>query len=459
MKRKQRISIPDHARRDFLKWTIGVGASLGLRPWKVFEAGESLIGPAFAEQAACSPVNRFVGNVMGNGGFAWMTQLWPFRDQALQAGRAFYATGQGREQPVAEGDHPMWLGPDAPDFGGRKMTAFVCGDNEAHTPKPTSVLKLDTGVSLFAAVAATQTASPTLVPAIAIGDLPYGLANGAPMLSSVASSSGMVELFNSAAASPGGPLAGAHDAALFEAYYKAHLELRRAAALPTMAKGFRTAKSASALLGKNLASQLRPTDADFQRYGIDSQTQPKLLEIATTLISTVKSFKLNLTSSVLLPGTNDDPHPAFADLPNSLQTITGLGKIWSAFMGDLAAEDDPLCAGAKLADNTVIAWTGDTGKDPFEPSGWPDGTPQGANWMYVLGAGMLRGGWFGDVRSDGTIQTWNPRTGANVGGGDPTDLAGAAGGAVLYAIAKGDLRRVQDFYRGELTGIIKPKQS
>ena len=46
--RRRYIDIPDHARRDFIKWTIGLGAALGLRPWKVFEVQESVVGPAVA---------------------------------------------------------------------------------------------------------------------------------------------------------------------------------------------------------------------------------------------------------------------------------------------------------------------------------------------------------------------------------------------------------------------------
>ena len=53
---------------------------------------------------ACAPVNRFVGQILGTGSFAWMTQLWPFADQATQAGKSFYATGQATDQAVAEGD-------------------------------------------------------------------------------------------------------------------------------------------------------------------------------------------------------------------------------------------------------------------------------------------------------------------------------------------------------------------
>ena len=68
--RRRYIDIPDHARRDFIKWTIGLGAALGLRPWKVFEVQESVVGPAVAANASCSSVPRFVGFVCGNGGLA-----------------------------------------------------------------------------------------------------------------------------------------------------------------------------------------------------------------------------------------------------------------------------------------------------------------------------------------------------------------------------------------------------
>jgi len=458
MSRKKYIDIPDHARRDFIKWTVGLGAALGLRPWKVFEVQESIVGAAVAQQASCSPVNRFVGSVMGNGGLSWLTQLWPYPQQATDQNAAFYAIGQAKPQAMDAGDHPMPLSPAAPTFQGRKMTAFLCGTNETHTTRPVSSSTVSTGVSLFAAAAALQTASPTLVPSIGIGQLPYGTAAGAPALASVASPSGMVDLFNSASSTAGGALVKAQDAALFEAYYKANLSLHRAAQVPTFTKGYLTGKVASNLLGKNLASQLRPTTDDITRYGLNGASA-KLQQIGQTLITTVKAFKLNLTNAVLLPGMNDDPHGFFADLQNSVATVQGLGRIWESFFADLMAEDDPMCAGAKLGDNTVMAWVGDTHKDPFQQSGWPDGTANNSSAMWVLGAGQLRAGWFGQAKADGSIETWNPTTGQNMPGGSSAAMAGPAGGAVLFAVAKGDLRRVQDFYRGPgLDGVVKLKQ-
>ena len=456
MARRRYVDLPDSARRSFLKWTVGIGAALGLRPWKIFEVTESVVGPALAGDAACAPVNRFVGIVAGTGGLAWGTQLWPHFDQATQAGRAFYATGQARDQLVESGDHAMKLGPAAPDWG--KTTAFLCGSNETHTGRPSSSTTIGTGVGMFAAVAALQSASPTLVPAIGIGMLPYGSANGAPALASVPNAAGLVDLFNSAASTAGGALADSKDASVFEAYYKAHLSLMKAARRPTMQKGFGNGKVAANLLGTNLSTQLRPTAEDYLRYGVGAGTPQKLRSIAEALITTVKAFKLNLTSSVILPAFNDDPHGAFADPSGSKMVIEGFGQILTAFYQDLAAEPDSSCAGSKLADNLVFVMCGDTPKDPNEPSAWPDGTPGNSNWMYVRSGGWLRGGWFGQVKGDGSIETWDPSTGANVPGGSSASMSGPAGAAVLYAVAKGDQRRVQDFYRGVgIDGVIRLK--
>ena len=123
--RRRYLDLPDHARRDFIKWTVGLGAALGLRPWKVFEVQESLVGPAVAAAASCAAVNRFVGFVCGNGGHAWNTQLWPYLGQA--AAGAFYAVGQTTAQAKGKGDHDLLLAPDAPRLGGKKMTAFIAG--------------------------------------------------------------------------------------------------------------------------------------------------------------------------------------------------------------------------------------------------------------------------------------------------------------------------------------------
>ncbi len=456
--RRRYIDIPDHARRDFIKWTIGLGAALGLRPWKVFEVQESVVGPAVAANASCSSVNRFVGFVAGNGGLAWNTQLWPHPGQATIAGAAFYATGKATAQKkLVTGDHDMPLSPDAPKLAGKPMTAFVCGTNQTHTVTgANSATTVATGISMYAAVAALQTASPTLVPAIAISQLPYGTAAGAPAVASVPNASGMVDLFNSASSLAGGALANASDAALFEAYYKANLSLHAAAARPTMTSGLRTGKVAANLLGKNLASQLRPTADDLARYGITPNTPAKLSSIGNTLITTAKAFALNLTSHVMLPAFLDDPHGAFGDMAGLVSTVQMYSKILDAFMGDLMSIDDPMCAGRKIGDNLVMAWNGDTTKTPRDPNGWGDNTDNNSNVLYVFGNGAVKAGWFGGVMPDGSFQTWDPTSGNNTANGmSSAQLAAPASAAVLYAVTKGDMRRVQDFYRGPgIDGII-----
>src|SRR5262249_26062599 len=149
----------------------------------------------------------------------------------------------------------------------------------------------------------------------------YGAATGAPVLAAVPSATGMVDLFNSSSSAAGGVLSNQQNAGLFESYVKANLTLMRAASLPTQIPSDQTAKVASNLIGKNLAGLLTPQPADLTRYGITSATPTKLQAIAQTLITTFKAFKLNLTSSVLLPGMNDDPHGAFASPTTLASTV------------------------------------------------------------------------------------------------------------------------------------------
>jgi hypothetical protein len=454
-RRRRYLDLPDPARRDFIKWTVGLGAALGLRPWKVFEVQESLVGPAVAAAASCASVNRFVGFVCGNGGHAWNTQLWPYVGQA--AAGAFYAVGKATMQPKGVGDHDLPLAPDAPRLAGKKMTAFVAGANEQHN---TALLKttaiVDNGVSMFAAAAAMQTASPTLVPAIAVSQLPYGMAAGAPAVATVPTAEGMVDLFDSASSLAGGALANPADAALFEAYYKANLSLHRAAARPTMVSSLLTGKVAANLVGKNLASQLRPTPADLARYGITNNTPAKLSSIGTTLITTAKAFALNLTSHVMLPAFLDDPHGAFADMPALTATVQTYGKMLDAFMADVMGIDDPMCAGRRIGDNLVMAWIGDTVKDAFVRSAWPDNTVNAHNVMWVMSNGWTKAGWFGGLDANNNLSTWNPATGADTTTGlSSAQLAMPASAAVLFAVAKGDMRRVEDFYRGpDIGGVV-----
>jgi hypothetical protein len=128
------------------------------------------------------------------------------------------------------------------------------------------------------------------------------------------------------------------------------------------------------------------------------------------------------------------------------------------FYADMAAMDDPTCAGTKIADNVVLSVHGDTPKTPLDNSGWPDGTPGNSNWMYLYGAGYTKTGWFGGIMRDGTVNGFDPTTGNTMPGQASTATANAAAAAAAYAVTKGDMRRVGDFYRGAaINGIVVPK--
>ncbi len=446
------------SRRSLVKWSVAAGAALGLKPWQVFEALEGSGGVAMAADAACHPTNRSVHIIGGTGGFAWFELLWPHNDVAAAANpnSAWHAPG---EQVMAENtDKPLTLGPEAPWknlSGPRQVTALMSGRNETHTNSPSTSSTINGGISLFGACAAMQATNPTLVPVIAVDDVGFGNAPGAPNVARVNDGDAIVGLFNSAASRAGSVLENAADAEIYDAHYKALLTLNRMAGRPTAKRSLATGREASALLGKNLANALAPTNADLARYGINGTTPTKLVRLARTLIVTARAFSLGLTSSVVLPAMKDDPHGAFNNMGNLRSTAAGLGLILDAFMDDLSTMDDPACSD-KLSEGTIITIHGDTPKNPLNRSGWPDGTPGNSNWIYALGAGYLKTGWFGGIDRNGTVTGYDPATGNDAAvSSDSTREAASA--AVAYAVAKGDMRRVQDFYDGgDISGIVTP---
>src|SRR6185503_9784685 len=238
------------------------------------------------------------------------------------------------------------------------------------------------------------------------------------------------------------------DAALFEAYYKAFVGLNKAAGRSTWARPLRTGKTSANFLGKNLSAQLVPLPEDLTRYGLDGGTATKLSEIGRALITTVKAFKLGLTQSVIVPAMQDDPHGAFQDMNNLNATVGLLGKMFEEFMNDMIAIPDPVCTSRSLGDTVVMTVHGDTPKDPRDNNGWPDGTPNNSNWLYVMGNGYIKTGWFGGVKADGSTSGFNPTTGEEVPGQPADATSAAAGAAVAFAVARGDMKRVKDFYAG-----------
>jgi hypothetical protein len=444
------------SRRSFLRWTAAAGAALALDRSKVLDVISDTAGTAMADEASCSKTNRSVHLVAGDGGFAWFQLLWPHVAVATsQSGNvAFHATGAAAL--ATDTDKAFYFAPESPWQGldrTKRISAFMAGTNQTHTPTPGSAASIGGGQSMLAAVAAIQRATPSLLPVIGVDPLNFGTAPGAPQVATVGDADGLVELFNSAASRA--ILADPGDASLFEAYYKAFLGMHSAAGRPTWQRPLRTGKSSANFLGKNLSLQLRPTSEDLARYGIDGGSPTKLVEIAKALSTTARAFKLGLTSSVIMPVMRDDPHGAFADTNNLMSTVATLGRIFDEFMNDLLASPDPVCTSRSLAESVILTVHGDTPKDPLDRNGWPDGTPGNSNWLYVMGNGYVKTGWFGGVRAGGDVDGFDPTTGDDVPGQSSDTTSAPAAAAVAFAVAKGDMRRVQDFYSGpSISGIV-----
>ncbi len=448
------------SRRDFLKWATAAGAVLGLERARFLDALSGSAGVAMADQAACSSTMRSIHIVAGNGGFAWFQLLWPHVAiaQSSNGSVAFHAQGQTKQ---AVADKPLIYAPESPfqTLGkGKQISAFMAGANldggANHSNSPGSLTTaVSQNSSMIAGIAAIQTANPTILPVIGVTPLFYGSAPGAPNIATVGSASGLVDLFNSAASQT--LLANPKAAALNESYYKAFLQLNAASGKVTTNRALDTAKVANALLGKNLSEKLRPTAQERQMYGVDASTPTALLEIADAFITGVKAFQLGLCSCLILPAFLDDPHGAFADMSGTVSRVQTLGKIFDGLIAHAATIPDPSGCSRTLAEGIVVTVHGDTPKDPTARDGWPDSTPGSSNWIYVYGNGYLKTGWHGGIDAAGTVTGFDPETGNTVAGQASTATTAAASAAALYAVSKGDMRRVQDFYRGgALTGIV-----
>jgi hypothetical protein len=174
------------------------------------------------------------------------------------------------------------------------------------------------------------------------------------------------------------------------------------------------------------------------------------------MITSHKAFKLGLTSMVAMPAFRDDPHGLFANgNGDATAKAAAIGKLFDAFMADCFGTPDPAGGSKSLGDSMVITVTGDTYKTPTDRNAWPDTTPKNSNLLYVYGAGYLKTGWFGNEQGDG----WDPSTGNPNAGRTSAACVPDAVAAALYAVAKGDQRRVNDFVQFNLgEGVINPVQ-
>jgi len=439
-------------RREFLRWSATVAACLGLERARFLNVLGDTAGTAAADTAACANTNRLISIVDGNGGVSNWTQVFPFTKVIGSANAAYshYALGKG---VAATGyDKPYSYAPDSPWQAPTtkwKVSAFVAGNNETHTAAPASAISLGAN-GMLASAAAIQQANPTLLPVLAVGGIQFGAAPGAPAVAAVGAANQLVDLFNSAASRA--LLQQPENGGLAEAYYKAFIGLNAAAGRSTIAKQYGVGKVSMNLLSKNLAAQLTPTAADQALFGLTGTTPGAVTNMSNAMITTVKAFSLGLTSMLVMRGFNNDPHGMFANGDaQATTTAMAMGKMLNGLHDLAKSKADPSCSAKTLADSIVMSVSGDTFKAPFNRNGWGDGTPNGSNVLYVMGGGHLKTGWFGDMDPTAGAVGWDQGSGATAGAytGRGAELGASAAAALLYAVSKGDTRRVKDFYNGK----------
>lgn len=439
------------SRRNFLRWSATVAACLGLERSRLLNVINDTAGSAAADTAQCNTTLRHIHVVDGQGGLANWTL--PFAIPAVIKGNdanySHYAMGTGVDAPGYDNAYAHFA--DSPWQNTTwKVSAFIGGQNETHTATPTSVTGLSGG-SMLASAAAIQQANPTLLPVLAVGGIQFGTAPGAPQVAAVGAPNQLVDLFNSQASRS--LLASDVNGPMAEAYYKAFLGLNASAGRSTVAKAYGTGKVSMNLLAKNLATALTPTQADLALFGIDGTTPSAVQNMSRSMITAMKAFSLGLSSMLIMRGFNNDPHGMFSGGNNQAQVVCrSITKMLDGLHALGKSLQDPGCSSKTLADALVFSVSGDTFKQPFARNNWGDGTPGGANVLYVMGAGHLKTGWFGELPGGNNVRAWDIGTGKidanaaynNVRG----QLGAAAGAAALFAVAKGDMRRVQDFYNG-----------
>lgn len=444
-------------RRQFLRWSATVAACLGLERARFLNVLGETAGTAAADTAACANTNRLISVVDGNGGLSNWTQVFPFTKVIGSTNNQFshYALGKG---VAATGyDKPFSYAPDSPwqTNSKWKISAFLAGNNETHTATPQTAISLGAN-GMLASAAAIQQANPTLLPVLAVGGIQFGAAPGAPAVAAVGAANQLVDLFNSAASRA--LFQTPENGGLAEAYYKAFICLNAAAGRTTMAKQYGVGKVSINLLSKNLSAQLTPSTADLALLGLTGTTPGAVMNMGRAAITTIRAFSLGLTSMLVMRGFNNDPHGMFANGDGmAMATAQALGKMLNGIHDLAKSLQDPSCSAKTLADSITLSVSGDTFKSPFNRNGWGDGTPMGSNLLYVMGGGHLKTGWFGDMDPATQASGWDQATG-NSGGaytGRGGELGASAAAALLFAVSKGDMRRVRDFYNGKpIDGVV-----
>lgn len=462
------------SRRDFVKGVFAASAALGLGPTRALEMLDEVGGSALA--AGAINANRTVHMCYGDGGHAWATLVFPVPDTIREFATVpsvpwdDMAKAGKISSPALEGrllyhrnvnGKPLWS-----NYGDKKLvTAMLCGTNIGHetAPKnPGNTNTIPTGsIGSFAACASIQTTVQSLVPVIGINRnavaMPYGASTGAPSPASVPDSNAMINLFSSSASKLMSRLSDPNNAKLYEEYYKAFLGLVKTVDRATYQRAYEDSRVAISLVAQNLGSVLSPAPGQVDAWCGPAAIDANVKAIANNLIVAANAFKKGLCSQVMMPGFNDDPHFVWADQARVTRIADGLALVYQSFMDYLNTIPDPVDPSKKLSDNIVITVSGDLPKNPFsnKNSDWADSTPMSANWMYVMSNGYMKPGWFGEVTRAGK-KNYDPDTGKLFAPAQFPDAMVTPGalGAMLYAVSRGNERRVRDFTTASYRSMI-----
>jgi len=357
--------------------------------------------------------------VAGNGGLAWFTLIWPVPEVATNNNAQFALDDRIRFGlvPGTESEHPLHV---------RKIGNRLLWDGTGTHPHPTVFVAGVNQTDTAPPITTTIAGGPEVVAAGAVAQA--GLAPQLPVLSFRQGLS-----FSPAPGAPGVVVVPNIDAAI------------------TAIRGVTSISPAVEL-------DLQPSATKLATW-VDASTPQALADLARNLLFTANAFRLGLIGTVLMPAFNDDPHGAFSG-GDALATARadGLARVLDGFYAELAAHPEPKCttvgASLSLADNVVTIVSGDTPKNFFNRNGWGDGTPGGANLIYVRGNGYLKPGWFGDINVASGRVNFDPVTGAQSTASWSTASTTAAQLAILFAISRGDVSAVARASSAPYRGVV-----
>lgn len=351
----------------------------------------------------------------GVGSFAYFQLLWPQVEIALADNPSFATLEPSSEGVLIPGDASgnkewfatsmaPWIDANGVPFPGMEITAFLSGGNRTHTYTAGAILTLASGFGFYASPLTYRRMPAAPFPIVAVPrGIEFGAAPGA-LLPSVAMSNDLLIALYAA----DGP-------------------------------------------------DLTPTPEELALFDIANAPAPGLADFGRSLIIATKALTSNLSNVIVVSMPGLDPHGAFADIPYTTSVVTYLQTVLNGVYELLRT---PWAGTPSHVDRVLITVQGDTPKNPLVRAGWPDSTPGGSNWIYVVGKGYLKHGWFGRIHATGTVSGYDPATGMDDPDRSSSSTEGQTAAAIVYATTRGDAAFVENALiggaRSTYGGVVRP---